>query len=150
MDERALYGPIKAFLEGQGYEVKGEVGAADLVAVRGDAAPVIVELKTGFSLTLFHQAIARLALTDTVYVAVSHGSGRPWQKARARNLSLCRRLGLGLLTVRVDTGEVVVHLDPGPYAPRKNAARRDRLLKEFAERVGDPNEGGTRGVRMTA
>ena len=61
--ESDLYRPVKALLEGQGYEVKGEVGAADMVAVparakESDAVePIIIELKTGFSLSLFHQAI---------------------------------------------------------------------------------------------
>ena len=62
--ETDLYAPVKAMLEGQGYEVKGEIGAADIVAVRSTEDPVIVELKTGFSLTLFHQAIDRLAVSD--------------------------------------------------------------------------------------
>ena len=69
--ETDLYGPIKQMLEGQGYVVKSEIGAADVVAVRGAEEPVIVELKTGFSLSLFHQAIARQAITDAVYVAVA-------------------------------------------------------------------------------
>ena len=43
--EADLYPPVKAFLEAQGYDVKGEVGAADLVALRGDEDPIIVELK---------------------------------------------------------------------------------------------------------
>ena len=57
--ETDLYLPIKAFLEAQGYEVKAEVGPADVVAMRGDELPVVVELKTQFSLALFHQAIDR-------------------------------------------------------------------------------------------
>jgi hypothetical protein len=74
--ETDLYAPIKRMLEGQGYVVKGEIGAVDVVAVRGDEEPLIVELKTGFSLSLFHQAIARQAITDAVYVAVPRGAGR--------------------------------------------------------------------------
>jgi hypothetical protein len=73
--ETDLYRPIKAYLEGQGYAVKAEVGAADVVACRGEDEPVIVELKTGFALALFHQAVARQALTDAVYVAVVRGFG---------------------------------------------------------------------------
>ncbi len=34
-------------------------------------------------------------------------------------------------------------LDPTPYRPRSNVRRRERLLKEFAERVGDPEIGGS-------
>ena len=43
--ETDLYPPIKCFLEGQGYEVKGEVGDCDVVAVRDGDEPVLVELK---------------------------------------------------------------------------------------------------------
>ena len=58
-----------------GYEVKGEVGAADVVARRGAEAPLIVELKTGFSLQLMHQAVARQRISDSVYVAVPRWKG---------------------------------------------------------------------------
>ena len=69
--ETDLYPPVKSFLEDQGYVVKSEVGAADVVALRGGEAPVIVELKLGFSLALFHQCIARLKVKDDVYLAVA-------------------------------------------------------------------------------
>jgi len=139
MREADLYPPIKSYLQAQGYEVKGEVGAADVVALRGQEPPVIVELKVGFTLALFHQAVARLKVSDTVYIAVARPKTR---KALSENLSLCRRLGLGLLTVRGD-GMVEVHADPGPYAPRKSKKRQARLLKEFARLDGDPNAGGS-------
>ena len=63
--EADLYAPVKAHLQRQGYAVKGEVGAADVVGVRGDDM-VVVELKLGFSLALFHQGIERLGVTDDV------------------------------------------------------------------------------------
>ncbi|MEM6666690.1 MAG: DUF2161 family putative PD-(D/E)XK-type phosphodiesterase [Pseudomonadota bacterium] len=149
--ETDLYPPIKALLEGQGYEVKGEVGAADLVAVRGREDPVIVELKTGFALSLFHQGIERQAITDSVYVAVPRTTGAAFQKALKANRKLCRRLGLGLMTVRLKDGLVEIHEDPAPYQPRQSKPRKARLLKEFARRVGDPNRGGaTREGLMTA
>jgi len=87
--ETDLYAPVKAFLVGQGYEVKGEVGAADIVAVRGDEPPVIVELKTAFSLALFHQAIERLKLSDAVYIAVPRKTGKAFQTQLRRNIALC-------------------------------------------------------------
>ena len=142
--EADLYLPVKRLLEGQGYTVKGEVGAADVVAVREDGdEPVIVELKAGFSLSLFHQAIQRQALTEAVYVAVPQGSGRASYKALVENRKLCRRLGLGLITVRLADGFVEIHCDPEPYRPRQSKPRRTRLLREFARLVGDPNEGGS-------
>lgn len=149
--ETELYVPVKALLEGQGYEVKGEVGAADVVACRDGEDPVIVELKTGFSLALFHQAIERLSLSDTVYVCVPRGSGRAFLKSLKHNKTLCRRLGLGLITVRLTDGLAEIHLDPAPYKPRQSKRKKTRLLKEFARRVGDPNTGGTaRKTLMTA
>ncbi len=148
MQETELYPPVKAFLEAQGYAVKAEVGAADVVACRGDDPPVIVELKTGFSLALFHQAIQRLTVTDAVYVAVPKKSGRGSLRALRDNIALARRLGLGVMTVRPRDGVVEVYVDPGPYAPRKSAQRQGRLLREFARRVGDPNEGGATRVKL--
>ncbi|QBF30908.1 DUF2161 domain-containing phosphodiesterase [Thalassococcus sp. S3] len=148
--ESDLYPPIKALLDRQGYVVKGEVGAADIVAQREGDALVIVELKLRFALALFHQAVARLAVTDHVYVAVARPKGRTARRALKDNLALCRRLGLGLMTVR-DDGRVEVHCDPGPYAPRKSKKRQARLLREFDRMQGDPNAGGaTRHGIVTA
>lgn len=146
--ETDLYGPVKRLLEGQGYEVKGEVGAADVVACRGEEDPVIVELKTGFSLSLFHQAIERQAITEAVYIAVPRGRGGAFFRALKNNTSLCRRLGLGLISVRLKDGFVEIHTDPAPYRPRKSRQKRARLLKEFAKRVGDPNRGGATRQRL--
>ena len=143
MKEADLYAPIKVYLERQGYTVKSEIGPADVVACRGDDPPVIVELKTTFSLTLVHQAIDRQAMTDAVYIAVPRKTGRPFQKALGDMRNLSRRLGLGLITVRLTDGFVEVHLDPGPYKPRQNKIRRQRLLREFQRREGDPNVGGS-------
>jgi hypothetical protein len=149
MKESDLYPPVKAFLQAQGYEVKGEIGPADVVGVRGPDM-VVVELKARFSLALFHQGIARLALCDCVYVCVARGKGRPWMKAVKENVKLARRLGLGLLSVRMETGVVEVHCDPGPYAPRKVARKTRAILSEFERREGDPNLGGLAGARVTA
>ena len=149
--ETDLYPPIKTFLEDQGYVVKAEVGAADVVAIRGTEPPVVVELKLGFSLALFHQCLARLKVADDVYLAVARQPGKRFAKAVKDNVTLARRLGLGLITVRLSDGLVEVHCDPGPYAPRKNTKRQAMLLREFARRQGDPNDGGqTRAGLVTA
>jgi hypothetical protein len=137
--EADLYPPVKAYLQKQGYEVKGEVGAADVLARRGAEPPVIVELKLGFSLALFHQGIERLAVTDLVYVAVPAGGQA---KALKANVKLARRIGLGVMTVRLRDGLVEVLADPGPYAPRKSKKKTTRLLRAFDRLQGDPNAGG--------
>ncbi|HBD99600.1 MAG TPA: hypothetical protein DC060_15565 [Gemmatimonadetes bacterium] len=152
MAEVDLYGPIKQFLESQGYAVKGEIGACDIVAVRGDEGPVVVELKKRLNLALLLQAVDRLRVSDAVYVAFRIGKGHSasWRSRRKQVTSLLRRLGLGLLTVSA-SGSVVAVLDPAPYRPRLDTGRRTRLLREFAERVGDPETGGsTSRQRLTA
>lgn len=138
MRETELYGPVKAYLEQQGYEVKAEVGPADVVARRGAEPPVVVELKTGFSLALFHQAIARQAISDTVYVAVP----KPKTRAGRDNVGLARRLGLGVIFVRPRDGLVEVVCDPGPFRPRRSPRKAERLLRAFERLRGDPNDGG--------
>ncbi|WP_289040546.1 DUF2161 family putative PD-(D/E)XK-type phosphodiesterase [uncultured Aliiroseovarius sp.] len=148
--ETALYGPVKSWLEHAGYEVKAEIGAADVVALRAGQPPVIVELKAGFSLTLLQQAVARQAVSDLVYVAVPRWSGKPGWRAFKGNVGLCKRLGVGVLSVRLKDGLVQVHADPGPFQPRKSQVKSRRLLSEFARRDGDPNTGGTKGKVVTA
>ncbi len=151
MRETDLYAPVKAFLEAQDYAVKGEIGPADVVGVRGNEPPVIVELKIAFSLALIHQGVDRQAVTPHVYLAVPDAGGRRGWSALKANLKLARRLGLGVLTVRLTDGLVTVHCDPGPFRPRLLKKPRERLLREFAARRGDPALGGaTRAGLVTA
>ena len=152
MSEAELYGPIKRFLEDQGYIVKGEIGACDILAMRGDEVPVVVELKERLNLALILQAVDRLTISDAVYVAFRVGKGHSasWRSRTKQVKSLLRHLGLGLLTVSA-RGNVIPVLDPAPYRPRSNGPHRERLLKEFAERVGDPETGGSPSrQRLTA
>jgi hypothetical protein len=149
MREADLYPDLKAYLEAQGYVVKSEIGACDLMARRGEEPAVVVEMKTSFSLALVMQGVARQAMFDDVYLAVPLAE-KGWKLRYKDIVALCRRLGLGLLAVRPGQG-VEAHLDPAPYQPRRASARAGRLLREFDRRVGDPNIGGTTGIkRMTA
>ena len=143
--ESDLYAPVKALLEGQGYVVKGEIRGCDVVAVRGDEPPVIVELKRIFGLGLVLQGVDRLAVSESVYLAVGQ-----WPKQMRNVRKLCRRLGLGLMVVVAERADIV--LDPAPYRPRLNKRKVGRLLGEHQRRVGDPNRGGstTRMPLMTA
>jgi hypothetical protein len=149
MREADIYPDLKTYFEGQGYEVKAEIGACDLMAVRGAESPVVVEMKLSFSLGLVLQGIARQGLFDHVYLAVPV-TEKGWSQRYKDIINLCRRLGLGLLAVKPGS-KVEAHLDPAPYQPRKNLIKAARLLREFDRRVGDPNVGGTTGVkRVTA
>jgi hypothetical protein len=135
---------VKALLEAQGYVVKGEIVGCDLVAVRGDEPPVVVELKRTFGIALVLQGIDRLAITDAVYIAVGE-----WPRRIDHVRRLCRRIGLGLIVVTRGRADVV--LDPLPYTPRRNRARTTRLLDEHRRRIGDPTVGGSvRRPIMTA
>lgn len=146
MAETALYLPVKRHLESQGYTVKSEIKSCDVVGLRGDEPPVIVELKTGMTLQLLFQAVDRLTMTESVYIAIE----RPKRGVTSQTLKLCRRIGIGLIVV-TSSGSLEVLSDPVPYALRQNAKRKNLLLREFAKRQGDPNIGGsTRKPLMTA
>jgi len=151
-----LYPPVKAFLEARGYEVKGEIFGCDVVATRGTEAPVIVELKLAFNLALVLQGIDRLSLTDCVYLAVARPRvGAPGRVSPYRRSvrALCRRLGLGLMSVSPGPPQphVEVVLDPLPYRPRRRQRKLRAVLREHGRRDGDPTPGGrSPGPVMTA
>lgn len=154
--ETELYAPLKVFFEKQGYSIKGEVRTCDLVGIREDLEqPLIVEMKKSFNLALLLQGVERLKLSPTVYLAVE----RVRDKKGAVNQrwgeisGLCRRLGLGLITVvfyktKAPLVEVLVEPDETPPAQRSNKRRRERLLYEFRERSGDYNTGGSTRVKL--
>ncbi len=155
MRETDLYPAIKHLLKKQGYEVKAEVNDCDVVAVRGTEPPVVVEMKLTFSLPLLLQAIDRQSLADDVYVAIpkptKKSGGALWKRHRRGLIKLCRRLGIGLITVDLKKSPdraTEIHCDPIPYTPRKNKRRAGRLLKEFSQRVGDPNTGGSSKTKI--
>lgn len=147
---------FEGIFERQGYEIKGEVRTCDLVGIREDEAqPLIVEMKKSFNLALLLQGIERLRLSPNVYLAVE----RVREKKGAVNQrwgelsGLCRRLGLGLITVvfyKTKAPLVEVLVEPGEAPPQARSAvrRRERLLYEFRERSGDYNTGGSTRVKL--
>ena len=153
MKESDLYPPLKLFLESQNYEIKGEVGNCDVVAIRNAEPPLIVELKLSLNLTVVLQAVDRLTLTSIIYIGVP-GQCSALKRKYKQLLKLFRLLGIGLITIDPlrESGGVKVLLDPGEYRPRISKHRQARLLGEFEKRVGDPNLGGSdsRSGIMTA
>jgi hypothetical protein len=150
--ETALYLPVKRFLEGLGFTVKGEVGGCDVVALKGDDPPIVVicELKQAFNLELLLQAVDRAAASDETWVAAKLSARGKGRESDARYRNLCRRLGFGMLAVTA-TGEVEVLVAPPTAAPRRNPKKRSRLVSEHRRRKGDPVLGGsTRAPIMTA
>ncbi|WP_277979045.1 DUF2161 family putative PD-(D/E)XK-type phosphodiesterase [Sphingomonas phyllosphaerae] len=149
--ETALYAPVKAFLEAQGFAVKGEVCGCDAVGLRAGEPPLIVvaELKLSFTLELVLQAVDRMRGADIVYLAVA-GSRRGRDQDQ-RVTRLCRLLGVGLLAVDLRLDLVTVLCEPVPYRPRLNLPLRRRLVREHTLRQGDPSAGGSsRQPIMTA
>jgi hypothetical protein len=150
--EKTLYLPVKTFLEGAGYAVKGEIGGCDLVGLSdGDPSIVVIcELKLTFNLELILQAVDRAAACDEVWIAArisAKGKGRESDK---RYRDLCRRLGFGMLGVS-DAGLVSVIVNSVTPMPRTNPKRRSRLVREHRRRRGDPMLGGSTKVPvMTA
>ena len=153
MQESDLYPALKDYLTRQGYEVKSEVEHCDVVAIRENESPLIIELKLSLNLTILLQAVDRLKLSGTVYIGVPRGL-TILKKQRKRIIKLIRLLGLGLLVIdpTARIGAVDVLCDPGDYHPRQVKHRTQRLLREFEHRVGDPNLGGSQsqGGTMTA
>ena len=150
--ETSLYLPVKRFLEGLGFEVKGEVCGCDLVALdRGTAAAVVIgELKLSFTLELVLQAVYRSAACDEVWLAIRASVRGRGRESDARVKKLCRLLGFGLLTVS-NSGKVEVLVEPVPWRPRRNIKRRSKIVDEHRRREGDPTLGGsTRQPIMTA
>ncbi len=150
--ETLLYRPVKAFLEGLGFVVKGEIGGCDLLALKGDDPPLVVigELKLTFNLELVLQGVHRAGACDEVWLAARLSSRAKGRENDARFRNLCRRLGFGMLGVRTN-GDVDVLVSPAGATLRRNPSRRSRLVEEHRRRRGDPVEGGgSRKPIMTA
>lgn len=157
--ETELYEPIKRFYEERGYTVKGEVRHCDLVAVgKQEQDMIIVEFKKTFNLALLLQGVDRMQSCEQVYLAVERNRSKKGAvNQRWGELTrLCKRLGLGLMTVTFyKTKKPLVEVlcdaaGAGTYAasPAKTPARvsgrrKSRLLHEFKERSGDYNVGGS-------
>jgi len=146
MAETDLYLPLKTFMEGAGYVVKGEVNGCDLVGVREGDPPVVIicEMKLAFNLELVMQGVQRAAFCDEVWLAAQASKTGRGREHDARFRNLCRRLGFGLIAVS-PLGAIDVIVAPFAATPRKDARRRSRLLDEHKRRVGDPVKGGGRG-----
>ncbi|MEX2104560.1 MAG: DUF2161 family putative PD-(D/E)XK-type phosphodiesterase [Bacilli bacterium] len=146
--ETELYIPIKQFLEEQGYQVRGEVNGCDIVAVKIDEEPIIIELKKTFSLDLVLQGVNRLHLSNNVYLAIERPkkNSKRWTSIK----QLCRRLGVGLVTVRFSNDQPLVDVvcSCDGVGHRTNRKLKDRLLDEFHRRSGDHNVGGSTKIPL--
>ncbi|MFO7774877.1 MAG: DUF2161 family putative PD-(D/E)XK-type phosphodiesterase [Candidatus Hydrogenedentota bacterium] len=139
--ESDLAGPVRDYLERQGYTVRSEVHDCDLVATRGDEF-IVVELKRRLNVDLLAQAATRQKLTPNVYVAVPRPDKpvKRWRGVR----HLLRRLELGLIWVTPGRGrrvQVVFH--PAPFDRKRNHRASRAVLAEAAGRRTDGNTAGS-------
>jgi hypothetical protein len=144
MSEAQLYAPVKAFFEGLGYAVKGEIAGCDLVATSLEAPEhvVVCELKVSFSLELVLQAVERAALADEVWLAAPMSRSGRGRSLDTRFRQLCRRLGFGALAVSPN-GDVAILVSADAPTPRRNPRRRSLVMTEYRRRAGDPTPGGS-------
>jgi hypothetical protein len=150
--ETNLYLPVKLFLERLGFQVKGEIGGCDLVALSADCPPIVIigELKLAFNLELVLQGVDRAGACDEVWLAVRSAANGRGREHDSRVHKLCRRLGFGLLVVHARGGVEIV-VSPSAPMPRRDQRRRSCLVDEHRKRQGDPTAGGgSRQPIMTA
>ena len=154
MKETELYKPVKELFEKMGYTVNGEVADMDVTAVRGDEL-IVVEMKTGFNVTLLLQAVKRQKITEQVYVAIP----RPTYKKRfSQDFKdkeyLIRRLSLGLILVAMDcpVPYAVIAMEPKPFHENlsigRNKNKKKKTLQEIEKRHGDHNVGGSNRTQI--
>ncbi len=153
--EIQLYPPLKTWLEGQGYLVRGEVGRCDIAAEKnGDL--IAVELKLRPSMALLAQAAERQEYADSVYVALPATGKQPRPPASRDFRRLLRRLGIGLVLVTFLKNktriEILMHPGPGTGTPRRRPKKKDAILREISGRDMDLTPGGLAGgkKRVTA
>ncbi|MDO3408813.1 DUF2161 family putative PD-(D/E)XK-type phosphodiesterase [Saccharibacillus sp. CPCC 101409] len=146
--ETELYPPLKLFFEQRGYAVKSEVRHCDLVGYReNEVRPLIVEIKKTFTLELLLQGADRQRTGGSVYLAVERNRDKKGaHNQRFGDIALlCRRLGLGLITVtfyKTKPPFVEVLCEAGESGSKAGGARAKRLKTEFEARSGDHNIGG--------
>lgn len=122
--ETELYPSIKNFFVLRGYEVKAEIRGCDLLAVHPvEPDPTIVEMKKIFTLPLLLQGIDRQKTGAAVWLAVERNrTKRGAHNQRFHEITeLCRRLGLGFLTVtfyKTKAAVVDVWCEPGRQPPK--------------------------------
>ena len=146
--ETDMYPPVKKYLESAGYTVTAEVKGADVTAVKSDEL-IILELKKQFNVKLLFQALERQRVTGDVYIVLP----RP-KRANSPQFKHIRHiaesLGLGLMTVAMDSGLKTVEVIHNPSliennktTLKANEKKKRALLLEIAGRSSDGNNGGS-------
>jgi len=154
--EQILARAAALYIQNLGFEVRSEIAHCDCAAWNGKDL-VIIETKLSFNLKLVYQAIARQTFGAAVYAAIPRlktmGRKGPWADIKR----LCKKTGIGLLFISWPDTDVAAGTENDPACalvqeavkpvPSKQSAhgvrKRKLLLKEFSERSGDYNTGGS-------
>lgn len=116
--ESDLFDPLREWFEGRGFDVYSEVelpyadGRADIIAKLGPSITAI-EMKKSLSLDAIGQAIQWKNVCHYIYVAVPKRS-HPISK---HAWNFLRRDGIGLLSVDMESGYIMVHIPPKMNRP---------------------------------
>ena len=150
MLETELFQPVREFLENQGYQVKGEIGAIDCFAMKKEES-IAVELKTSITLKLIYQAIERQKIADFVYIAIPKSAMKSHQSQTKSFLLLLRRLSIGLLVISSQGVEVLLEAKDYDLSLSKsrNKQAKYKLQSEFKNRKNNENIGGMKGKKLT-
>ena len=150
MTEKDLYEPVKVFFESRGYVVKSEIKDCDVVCEK-DGELIICELKQRINLELILQGVDRQHFWDLVYLAVFCGKEKRTGRKQKSLYQLLRRLSLGLLLIH--GGEFGFYASAAIEAEKvqnvhKNNAKKKKVAREFSNRSGDYNIGGSTKTKI--
>jgi hypothetical protein len=140
--EKDMYEPIRSLLAREGFIVRGEVKGCDIAAVR-EGQLWIVEMKLSANITLIYQAMARQTATPDVFIAIP----RP-KNARDKNFkslqSLLKKLGLGLITVALDSpaphAETILFPNGKSKSTKQTFAIKNEILNRTSDTTGGINK----------
>ncbi|MFV0441169.1 MAG: DUF2161 family putative PD-(D/E)XK-type phosphodiesterase [Lachnospirales bacterium] len=147
--EKDLFPPLKRYFEKQGYKVNAEVKDCDIVITKDDYIGVI-EMKLALNITLVHQALQRLAITENVYMAVKKPK-KNYFKERVKMIRLAKRLNIGLIVVhpkqKFDDTSVEILYQPQD-TKSKTTKNTEKILKEIKGRRLDTNVAGVTQTKV--
>jgi hypothetical protein len=144
-NESDMYEPIKNLLTSQGFIVRGEVKGCDIAAVKDDALWV-VEMKLAANITLIYQAMERMEAADAVFVAVPRARNSRDKNFRSLK-KLLKKIGLGLITVALDSPLKHAEILIFPAEKKKENKKNSAIKKEIFGRTTD-SIGGTAGKKI--
>ncbi|MDY0294473.1 MAG: DUF2161 family putative PD-(D/E)XK-type phosphodiesterase [Acholeplasmataceae bacterium] len=148
MKETDLFKPVRKLFMDLGYDVQGEILAADVFAVK-EKEVVIVELKLAMTLKLIYQAIERQKVTPNVFIAAPKSAIKSHQKNNPQFLLLLKKLGIGLIEVSQNIAHIVLEPNMSDMHHKISSGKKAHMMKEFNGRDQYQTLGGTNGKKMT-